>query len=99
MIYHVGMFKLVDPSRAQEAVELLYRLKDVVPGTIDYKVGANFVNKPTAATVCLIGVFDSKETLTAYMEHPVHTKEVAPLIGEMCNNEYVERMVSCDMDV
>jgi len=98
MVWHIGTFKLADPEKAQEAVDLLYKLKDIVPGTIDYKVGINLMQSPTAATVCLIGVFDSKETLEAYMNHPVHIEEVGPAIIEMCNYEILERMTSCDME-
>ncbi|MDR1271591.1 MAG: Dabb family protein [Clostridiales Family XIII bacterium] len=98
MIYHIGTFKLADKARASEAADLLLKLKDIVPGTADYKVGINFTDKPTAATVCIIGAFETKEDFEAYMAHPVHTAEVAPKIAELCNHEYIERMASCDFE-
>lgn len=100
MICHVGIFKLVDPTRAQEAVDALWRLKDIVPGTVDYKVGAHcFQRTPTNADVCLVGVFDTEESFQAYMNHPIHTDEVAPVLAELCDYEIIERMISCDIKI
>ena len=99
MVYHVATFKIVDTSRAQEAADALWRLKDIVPRTIDYKVGINFKETPATAAVCIVGIFDNKEHLEEYMNHPIHTDEVAPVVAELCDYEIIERMVSCDFEV
>ena len=99
MVCHVATFKLAEPSRAQEAADALWRLKDIVPGTMDYKVGINFKDSPTNASLCLIGVFDTKEHFEEYMNHPVHIEEVAPAVIELCDYEIIERMVSCDFEL
>lgn len=97
MIYHVATFKLPDPSKAQEAADALWRLKDVAPGTVDYKVGIHYKTvTPTAAAVAIVGVFEDEAALDAYMSHPVHTDEVAPILAELCDYEVIERMVSTD---
>ncbi len=100
MIYHVATFKLVDPSKAQEAADALWRLKDVAPGTIDYKVGIHYATvTPTTAAVAIVGVFDTEEHFQMYMNHPIHTDEVAPVLAELVDYEIIERMVSTDFIV
>lgn len=99
MIVHVGTFKLVDKSKKQEAVDLINKLRDIVPGMVDYKVGANMADTPTSFDVCLIGVFEDKAALDAYNNHPVHVDIVGPGLVEMCDYEIMERMGSCDFEI
>lgn len=99
MICHVGTFKLADPNRAEEAIEAIMRLKDIVPGTMNYVAGKCFFPTPTNADVCLIGVFDTKEHYNEYMNHPIHTDEVAPFLIELCDYEIIERMRSCCFEI
>ncbi len=98
MIWHVATFRLTDPSTADQAAKALWRLRDIVPGTIDYQVGISFIDTPTTAKVCAVGKFTDMQAFDAYMNHPVHTDEVAPLLAELVNYEIIERMVSCDFE-
>jgi len=98
MVWHVATFRLVDPSKAEEAAGLLRRLENIVPGIIEYQVGIDFMKAPNSADVCLVGKFDSRESFDAYMNHPVHTDEVAPDLIELVDYEIIERMASTDFE-
>ena len=98
MIWHVATFRLVDPSKAQEAADLLSRLKDIVPGIVEYRVGIDFAKAPNSAAVCLVSKFENREAFDAYMNHPVHPDEVAPDLGELVDYEVLERMASTDFE-
>lgn len=96
MVWHVATFKLDDRSKAQEAADILYTLKDVVPGIVGYTVGVDFVGKANSADVCLVGVFKDKETFEAYMKHPHHTNVVSPAVMGMIGGDYITKTTSCD---
>jgi len=81
------------------AAELLKSLKDVAPGTIDYKVGINFRKGPASAEVCPIGVFEDRQAFDTYMSHPHHRNVVSPGISKLIGGDFTARASSCDFEV
>ncbi len=83
MIKHLVMFKLLDnaegSTKAENAVSIK-NLLDGLPAKIsvirEYEVGINIIESDRAYDISLISVFDNKEYLKEYIEHPEHKKAV-----------------------
>jgi len=89
MIKHIVMWKLADfaegKSRTENAKlikEKIEGLKNIVPQIVEIEVGFNFNRSDTAYDVVLYSLFQSKEDLDIYQEHPDH-KKVAEFVAKV----------------
>jgi hypothetical protein len=100
MIKHIVMWKLVDSYEGKSKSEIaetirdnIEALKDVIPQLKEVEVGINFNSTDAAFDICLYSVFDSREDLEIYQNHPQHLK-VAEFIAKVrtqrvvCDYEY-----------
>ena len=78
MVKHVVCFKLKDnsPEACQKAKEVLMGMKGEVELLREISVGIDFLHSPRSYDLILETVFDSKEDLAAYQEHPYHVNVV-----------------------
>jgi hypothetical protein len=94
------MWKLVDSYEGKSKSEIaetirdnIEALKDVIPQLKEVEVGINFNSTDAAFDICLYSVFDSREDLEIYQNHPQHLK-VAEFIAKVrtqrvvCDYEY-----------
>lgn len=100
MIKHIVMWKLIDSYEGRSKSEIaetirddIEALKDVIPQLKEVEVGINFNSSPAAFDLCLYSVFDSREDLEVYQNHPQHL-EIAQFIAKVktqrvvCDYEY-----------
>jgi heme-degrading monooxygenase HmoA len=87
MIKHIVMWKLKDfaegADRAINAVKMKEKLDScakVAPGTLAFEVALAQPGLEATYDVVLYSVFESKEALEAYAEHPTH-QAIKPFIG------------------
>jgi len=76
MIKHIVIWKMADmpdkDKRAQDIKTNLEALKDKIDYIKDIRVGLNFNESDSASDVVLETVFETREELNAYQEHPDH---------------------------
>lgn len=87
MIKHIVMWKLKDfaegADRAANMATMKQKLEScaqLVPGTLRFEVALAQPGLEATYDVVLYSEFDSKESLDAYADHPVHVA-VKPFIG------------------
>ena len=87
MIKHIVMWKLKDfaegADKAANAAKMKQKLETcahIVPGTLKFEVALAQPGLEATYDVVLYSEFDSKESLDAYADHPVHVA-VKPFIG------------------
>jgi hypothetical protein len=93
------MWKLVDYYEGKNKSDIaetirdnLEALKDVIPQLKEVEVGINFNSSDAAFDLCLYSVFDSREDLEIYQNHPQHLK-----IAEYIAKVRTQRVV-CDYE-
>ncbi len=88
MVKHVVMWKLKDPSKAQELRTAILNMKGKVPSMIDVECGINFTEGDAACDLVLISTHESREALDTYQADPVHG-EVKKLVGPAAASRHV----------
>jgi hypothetical protein len=86
MVKHIVCFKLKDHAEGASKTENARLLKTrieamrgAIPGLLELEVGLNFEPSEAAYDLVLYSVFDSREALAAYQQHPAHLAVVAIL--------------------
>lgn len=89
MIKHIVMWRLKDEALGATKEENALKLKETLEGLKDHiselkevEVGLNFNPSDAAFDVVLYSVFDDKQGLEAYQNHPEHLK-VVDFVGEI----------------
>jgi hypothetical protein len=84
MIRHIVMFKLrefSDPSEKQKAAETLKRelllMKKQIPVILEFEIGINEGENPSAYDVSILSSFPSWDDLKVYQVHPAHQAFIA----------------------
>ena len=76
MIRHIVMWKMADPSDAQDRAMAIKKnleaLKGEIEELVDIEVGLNFNETESASDVVLVSTFKSREDLEIYQDHPTH---------------------------
>ena len=87
MIKHIVMWKLKDFAEGADKAANMETMKQklescakLVPGTLKFEVALAQPGLEATYDVVLYSEFDSKESLDAYADHPVHVA-VKPFIG------------------
>lgn len=87
MIKHIVMWKLKDFAEGADKAANMEKMKQklascakLVPGTLKFEVALAQPGLEATYDVVLYSEFDSKESLDAYADHPVHVA-VKPFIG------------------
>ena len=88
MIKHIVMWKLKEISCGKGKEEnkaiikqKLEALKGRIDGLIEIEVGIDFSCTDSSYDLCLNSVFESRDALNYYQNHPLH-KEIIPFITE-----------------
>ncbi|HEX3019548.1 MAG TPA: Dabb family protein [Chitinispirillaceae bacterium] len=84
MVKHIVMWKLIDSYEGKNKVEnsriikeKIEALKAIIPQIKEVEVGININSSDAAYDLCLYSVFDSREDLDIYQNHPEHQKVAA----------------------
>jgi quinol monooxygenase YgiN len=85
---HIVMWKLKDPADAARFVALLESCARVVPGILEFEVGARAPGLEASCDVVLVSTYTDAAALAAYQNHPHHKQDAAPL-GEMRESRHV----------
>lgn len=95
MVRHIVMFWLRDrsPDSIAAAVEKLRSLEGKIPGMVSCEVGADFLNSERSCDLALNTLFESREALAAYRNHPNHLPVQAYMHGVR------EKSCAADYDV
>lgn len=87
MIKHIVMWKLKDVAEGADKAANMEKMKQklescasLVPGTLKFEVALAQPGLEATYDVVLYSEFDSKESLDAYADHPVHVA-IKPFIG------------------
>ncbi|MCH5211470.1 MAG: Dabb family protein [Oscillospiraceae bacterium] len=76
MIKHIVVWRIADGedkiARAEAIKKNLEALKDKIEVLVDIEVGLNFNTTEAASDVVLVSIFNSREDLEEYQEHPEH---------------------------
>ncbi len=76
MIRHIVMWKMADPSDAQDRAMAIKKnleaLKGEIEELVDIEVGLNFNETESASDVVLVSTFKTREDLEIYQDHPSH---------------------------
>ena len=95
MIKHIVMWKLAESAEGADRLEnaqkirgMIEGLRGVIPQIREIEIGINFNDSGAAYDVVLYSVFDSKEDLDSYQEHPEH-KKVADFITKVRTDRVV----------
>ena len=95
MVRHIVFYFLKDksPESKQALKQTFLSMKGKIDVLKDIEVGIDFMKSPRSADVSLNCLFDSKEDLAIYANHPVHlpVKEYV--------QQVVEKSVSCDYEI
>lgn len=78
MIKHIVCFNLLDPTEenCKKAAEVLLSMKDKIDVLRGIEVGVDFLRSERSCDVVLETLFDSKEDLGTYQDHPYHVETV-----------------------
>src|SRR5699024_10665706 len=95
MIRHVVLYYLKDksPESKQALANQFLSMKGKIDVLKDIETGVDFMGEDRSADVSLVFLFDSKEDLKIYADHPVH-KPVKQYVKSV-----VEKSVSCDYEI
>jgi len=89
VVEHVVCFKLkpeITEEQAQQFIERLRALKDLIPTVVDLSAGRNFApERAQGYTVGLVVRFKDREGLATYGPHPHHVP-VKELVGQICES-------------
>jgi hypothetical protein len=95
MVKHIVMWKLKETAEgktkeenAKIMVDMIHSLKESVPVVVDIEAGIDFNQSEAAYDVALYSVFNNKEALHIYQEHPEHLK-VAEFINKVRESRVV----------
>lgn len=75
MLTHIVIWKYreeVDQQTRRDHVDLLRRLKNLLPGIISFEVGLDKIRLPRSYDTGLVAVFADRSVLEAYTIHPEH---------------------------
>jgi hypothetical protein len=79
MVVHIVMFQFKEEHKKAnmiQAKQMLENLMGAVPTLRSIDVGLNFANEDRAMDMSIITLFESKEGLDMYANHPEHLKVV-----------------------
>ena len=95
MVRHIVLYFLKDNSpESKEALKQQFlSMKGKIDVLKDIEVGIDFMKSPRSADVSLTCLFESREDLAVYAEHPVHI----PIKKYV--QQVAERSVSCDYEI
>ena len=95
MVRHIVLYFLKDksPESKQALKEKFLSMKGKIDVLKDIEVGIDFMQSPRSADVSLTCLFDSKEDLAIYADHPVH------IPVKQYVQQVVERSISCDYEI
>ena len=95
MVRHIVLYFLKDNSpESKEALKQKFlSMKGKIDVLKDIEVGIDFMQSPRSADVSLTCLFDSKEDLAVYANHPVH------IPVKQYVQQVVERSISCDYEI
>ena len=95
MVKHIVMYKLKENSQKakEELVNVFLSMKGKIDVLKDIETGVDFMGEDRSADVSLVCLFDSKEDLKIYADHPVH-QPVKQYVKSV-----VEKSVSCDYEI
>jgi len=95
MVRHIVLYFLKDKSvESKEALKQKFlSMKGKIEVLRDIEVGIDFMASPRSADVSLTCLFDSKEDLAVYADHPVH------LPVKQYVQQVVEKSISCDYEI
>ena len=95
MVRHIVLYFLKDksPESKQALKEKFLSMKGKIDVLKDIEVGIDFMQSPRSADVSLTCLFDSKEDLAIYADHPVH------IPVKQYVQQVVERSMSCDYEI
>ena len=90
MIKHIVLFKLADknPGNIEKAVSALEGMKGKIETLKNLEVGVDFLNSERSFDLALTTVFDDKQGLAVYANHPVHLP-VKELMVSLCSSSVV----------
>jgi hypothetical protein len=80
MIVHIVTFKFKEKNRDANLIQtkqMLENLLGAIPTLKSLDVGVNFSTEERAMDMSLVTLFETKEGLEAYANHPEHLKVVA----------------------
>jgi quinol monooxygenase YgiN len=82
MLRHIVMWKLKDPADAPRFKALLDGCRNLVPGIEAFEVATRTAGLEASCDVVLYSIFDSREALAAYQNHP-HHQQVSQQVGSL----------------
>ena len=74
MVKHVVCHRYRDKAEAEKISVMLGALVGVVPTLRSMETGVDFLDSPRSYHLVLSAVFDDREGLEAYQNHPAHVK-------------------------
>ena len=84
MIRHIVVWKFLDQADGRTRLEnlelarkALLELPSRIPGILAWEVGLNAVEAPEAFDLALVSLFEDREALAIYQNHPEHQRVVA----------------------
>lgn len=84
MIQHIVLLRWkaeASPEAGQNAMAELLKLKDKIPGIVEFSCGVNFAERSHGYTHGLVGRFTNRAALDAYLLHPEHQRVVQHFIN------------------
>lgn len=72
MISHIVLFKLIERSNAQKAMDVLLGMKGKIPQLRHLEIGVDVLHSERSYDLALLTKFDSMEEMKTYQAHPVH---------------------------
>ncbi|MDB5744175.1 MAG: Stress responsive alpha-beta barrel [Polaromonas sp.] len=82
MLRHIVMWKLKDAADAPRFKAQLDSCQRLVPGMLTFEVAIRTAGLEANCDVVLYSVFDSREALATYQNHP-HHQQVSQLLGAL----------------
>ena len=95
MVRHIVLYFLKDksPESKESLKQKFLSMKGKIDVLKDIEVGIDFMQSPRSADVSLTCLFESKEDLAIYADHPVH------LPVKQYVQQVAERSISCDYEI
>jgi Stress responsive A/B Barrel Domain len=87
MIRHILLFKFNEGVQSEVQSDAVARLRGLgkqCPTVLNWVIGVNQANSPSAYDVAEIGDFADQEALDSYKEHPAH-KELSAHLGTIAS--------------
>lgn len=81
MIKHIVLWKFFETANGKtkaenlhEAISLLYSMKKLIPGLLSFECRENCTDYSGSWDLALVCVFENKELLDLYQNHPAHVE-------------------------